>query len=204
MKGKISVFAVLFFLFVAVVSLAQEIVNAPEYQEGDAWSIKYERNTATSRSNVLPSGTYKVIFKDGEFHWYDDKGEEAAVGVLQEVPIFHGNYAMEPFYKAESPTEHFNFPFYEFPLKVGKRTPFDYFNRRVGRRGTQMKVTPTVKTATPIKIAEKEFMGYEHELVQFGGNLTRTFVYTYVQKCKCSPIYTSDGTTAKVLDFKVN
>ncbi|MBI2122326.1 MAG: hypothetical protein HYT98_04360 [Candidatus Sungbacteria bacterium] len=202
MKGK-SVFWWAVLLVCLFVGVASAQVDAPQYKEGDAWKIKYKRGGAISKSNVLLSGIYDVVYRNGEFVWcpsQDDKSIDNKLcadpwtGLLAEALFFVGDYGKD------------NPPFFSFPIKVGdKPRGYEYFNPNAGRSGMNSNGTIAV-TDVSTKTKAGEYNAYKHSLSESGGRTIRT--YYYVSECKCVLEFSAElgsGTTysGEVLDFKV-
>lgn len=155
-------------------------VAAPEYKDGDEWLVRYKRTSTIYRSIALPSGDYRVVYKNGTFEWYTaGTNTDPWTGLLRDAPFFVGKYP--------------KIPFYVFPLRPEQPRGYKYFNENVGRRGTEMEGTVTVIFPGKIILTTAgEMEAYQHVLEEWGGGVTRRYEYFYAPGCKVSIMFKAE------------
>lgn len=157
-------------------------VDEPKYQEGEKWRVRYERKSTTFRSDALPSGIYEIVYRNGKFLWHKDKvgNGESWEGLREEdAPVFYGKYN--------------EVPFLTFPLNVGDKRTYRYFNRLVGRTGMNLDGAVTIEKMERFKTEAGEFEAYKHVMTETGGRgVNRMYIYYYAPDCKCIPNFSAE------------
>lgn len=181
----------------ALWSVAAWAVDAPQYNESDQWVIKYERQSTTSRSDAWLPGTYCIVYREGKFLWYKavcDTGKPIAIGLVNDMPIFYGSYAFGQDGKDEV-------PYLKFPLNVGDKRPYSYFNPKTGPRGLNLDGSIVVEKIERVEVKAGAFDTYKHVLKEGRGLSERSYVYHYAPACKCVTKLTTEfasGTTNSI------
>ncbi|MBI2023827.1 hypothetical protein HYT00_00295 [Candidatus Giovannonibacteria bacterium] len=180
--NKLLLLVIVYFISLTFSSVLAEEIKEPVYNSGDSWRINYSHKSTISATDVLPSGTYDIVFDGKEFTVFTvENGERGA----EYLPLGRVRRSFFVFLTPE-PFE-VKVPMFKFPLVEGTTWEGEFFSKEgTDRRGSTVKAKVTVLGQEEVAVPAGTFRAYKISREEaLGQPKQKIYTYWYSPVAKC-------------------